>query len=165
MEGKDHCLCSTVPVPCPGLTVTLHLPCPCPASVFPSVTLSRLDFISHEGSFGLSIECLEFPKVTRSRRCALKLVLHPQGEQGEDGKSEGPPGPPGDRVSPSPRLKPSLPRTTAKVEPWPPAVRRKGGWARGGCCPLQGVWPVRPRSSNPAPGGIFCCSCHSGPCG
>lgn len=66
----------------------------------PSVTLSRLDSISHEGPFRLSVECLESPQFTKSQWFVLKLLLCPQGEQGEDGKAEGPPGPPGDPVRP-----------------------------------------------------------------
>lgn len=74
------------------------MPLPSLVSASLSVTLSRLDFISDEGSLGLSVMCLEFSKLTRNTRFVLKLLLCPQGEQGEDGKAEGPPGPPGDRV-------------------------------------------------------------------
>lgn len=62
------------------------------------------------------VECLESPRLTKSRWFVLKLLLCPQGEQGEDGKAEGPPGPPGDPVS-APPPPTFIPRTKAKVDP------------------------------------------------
>lgn len=135
-----------------ALTPLLSLPFL--ASVSPSVTLSRLDFVSDEIPFGLRVEGLEFPEFTRSRSFVLKLVVCPQGEQGEDGKAEGPPGPPGDRVSPLlpsrgpwPRGIPGLPAM------WGGEARQGGGSAASGpyvllCLSFRAPWVIKETAGN-----------------
>lgn len=164
--NKHSFVCHNL-VPRPGLALTARLPLPSLACLPPVTLIGWSPFLRETLSAPVWVECLESPRLTKSRWFVLKLLLCPQGEQGEDGKAEGPPGPPGDRVSAPP---PSNfhPQDQGQGGPRPPAVWGGRRLSRG-----EAAWSSEEGVANEAQvrhplhlvAHFCCCPCHSGPCG
>lgn len=134
-------LCSTILVPHSGLALTPHLPLPSLASVSPSVTLRRLDSVSDEVPSGLSVECLEFPRLTQQQVICPKAASVSTGGAGRGRQGRG-----ASRATWRSGKAPQLPS---------PGPRPR--WSPASCCVGRGrlsrgerlraprrVWPGRP---------------------